>query len=125
MHYWECRGVALALPCAVSERPPALQAQILQAFKHIHGFQQLVLDMASFVFKARLHEVARAHLRDAFLLAQRPLTDAVIAIFKKTSGAEWASKLKSYVGQSMKDHVADDGRAFDMCVRLRCSDALF
>ena len=82
--------------------------------------------MASFVFKARLHEVARAHLRDAFLLAQRPLTDAVIAIFKKTSGAEWASKLKSYVGQSMKDHVADDGRAFDMCVRLlRCSDALF
>ena len=79
--------------------------------------------MASFVFKARLHEVARAHLRDAFLLAQRPLTDAVIAIFKKTSGAEWASKLKSYVGQSMKDHVADDGRAFDMYVRLRCSDA--
>ena len=92
---------------------------------HIHGFQELVLVMASFAFKARLHEVARAYLRDAFLLAQRPLTDAVIAIFKKTSGAEWASKLKSYVGQSMKDHVVDDGRAFDMCVRLRCSDAIF
>jgi len=116
----------LALPCAVSERPPALQAQILQVFKRIHGFQELVLVMASFAFKARLHEVARAYLRDAFLLAQRPLTDAVIAIFKKISGAEWASKLKSYAGQSMKDHVADDGRAFDMCVRLlRCSDALF
>ena len=65
------------------QRPPALQAQILQAFKRIHGFQELVLVMASFAFKARLHEVARAYLRDAFLLAQRPLTDAVIAIFKK------------------------------------------
>ena len=105
--------------------PACASSSNLQAFKHIHGFQELVFVMASFVFKARLHEVARAHLRDAFLLAQRPLTDAVIAIFKKTSGAEWASKLKSYVGQSMKDHVADDGRAFDMCVRLRCSDAFF
>ena len=40
--------------------------------------------MASFVFKARLHEVARAYLRDAFLLAQRPLTDAVIAAYEQS-----------------------------------------
>ena len=81
--------------------------------------------MSSFTFKASLQEVAQAYLRTAFLATQRPLTSAVIAVFKKMFGAlEWASKLKTYLGQSMKDFVVDDGRAFDMCVLLlRCSSA--
>jgi hypothetical protein len=71
--------------------------------------------MASFTFQASLHEVAQVLLRDAFLLAQIPLTGAVVAVFKKTFGAiEWPSHLKTYLGQSMKDHVIDDGRSFDM-----------
>ena len=97
------------------------------AFKRIpwHTLQQLGFIMASFTFKASLQEVAQEYLHNAFLLAQRPLTDAVTAIFKKTFGAlEWSSNLKTYVGPSMKDFVFDDGRAFDMCVRsLHCSNA--
>jgi hypothetical protein len=81
--------------------------------------------MAAFTFKASLREVAQAHLRDAFLITQRPLTEAVIVIFKKTFGAsDWASKLKMYLGQSMKNHVIDDGQPFDMCVcLLLCSNS--
>jgi hypothetical protein len=78
--------------------------------------------MASFTFKASLDEVARLHLRDAFLITQRPLTRAVIVIFTKMFGAhEWPSKLKTYLDRSKKDFVVDDGRAFGMCVRSpRC-----
>ena len=56
------------------------------AFKRIpwHTLLHLGFIMASFTFKASLQEVAQEYLHNAFLLAQRPLTDAVTAIFKKT-----------------------------------------
>ncbi len=86
------------------------------------AIKKLGFIMASFTFQTSLKEVAQEYLHNAFLLAQRPLTDAVTAIFKKTFGAlEWSSNLKAYLGPSMKDFVVDDGRAFDMCVRSpRC-----
>jgi hypothetical protein len=74
-------------------------------------------ELSSFTFKASLLEVARAYLRDAFLLTQRPLTDAVITVFKKMFGADWNSKLKSYFGRSSQAFLDDDGRAVETCVR--------
>ena len=73
-------------------------------------------ELSSFTFKASLLEVARAYLRDAFLLTQRPLTDAVITVFKKMFGADWNSKLKSYFGRSSQAFLYDDGRAVETCV---------
>ncbi len=70
----------------------------------------------SFVsFEATLLEVAKAHLRQAFLLAQPTLTRAVKCVFVKTFGAgDWLAEFKSYLGRSMQEHAVDDGRAFDM-----------
>jgi hypothetical protein len=71
--------------------------------------------MPSFPFHATLLEVVKVHLRDAFLLAQPPLTRAVKAIFVRKFGAgDWLSNYKCFLGQKMKDFAVDDGRAFDM-----------
>ena len=78
--------------------------------------------MSPIAFHATLLEVAKAHLRDAFLSVQPPLTRAVKAIFVQKFGAsEWLSSLKLYLGRSMQDFAVDDGRVFDMCVPLRRS----
>jgi len=79
----------------------------------------LLHSMSSVTFDATLLEVAKAHLRDAFLLVQPPLTRAIKAIFVRQFGAgEWLSKFKSYLGRSMQDFAVDDGRAFDMYASL-------
>ena len=73
----------------------------------------------SFTFDATLLEVAKAHLRDAFLLAQPALTRAVKLIFERKFGSEeWLSHFKPYLGQSMRQFAVDDGRAFDMYASL-------
>jgi hypothetical protein len=70
--------------------------------------------MSSIAFKATRLEIAKAHLRDAFLLVQPPLTRAVKAIFvRKFGAAEWITHFKSSLGPSKKGHVYD-GRVFDM-----------
>jgi hypothetical protein len=70
-------------------------------------------------FQATLIEVVKVHARDAFMLAQPPLTRAAKFIFVKhvtVSGeGDWLYKYKSYLGQSMQPHAVDDGRALDMC----------
>ncbi len=76
----------------------------------------------SATFQATLIEVVKVHARDAFMLAQPPLTRAAKFIFVKhvtVSGeGDWLYKYKSYLGQSMQPHAVDDGRAFDMCAGL-------
>ena len=82
--------------------------------------------MSSVTFDATLLEVAKAHLRDAFLLVQPPLTRAIKAIFVRQFGAgEWLSKFKSYLGRSMQDFAVDDGRAFDMYASLLLRSVLW
>lgn len=81
--------------------------------------QAILHSMSSVTFDATLLEVAKAHLRDAFLLVQPPLTRAIKAIFVRQFGAgELLSKFKSYLGRSMQDFAVDDGRAFDMYASL-------
>jgi hypothetical protein len=66
-------------------------------------------------FEATLLEVAKAHLRDAFSIAQPTLTCALKCIFvKKFGAADWLAQFKTYLGRSMQEHAVDDGRAFDM-----------
>ena len=62
-----------------------------------------------------LLEVAKAHLRDGFFIAQPTLTRALKSIFvMKFGAADWLAHLKTYLGRSMAEHAVDDGRAFDM-----------
>lgn len=62
-----------------------------------------------------LLEVAKAHLRDGFLIAQPTLTRALKSIFvMKFGAADWLAQFKTYLGRSMAEHAVDDGRAFDM-----------
>ena len=62
-----------------------------------------------------LLEVAKAHLRDGFFIAQPTLTRALKSIFvKKFGAADWLAQFKTYLGRSMQEHAVDDGRAFDM-----------
>ena len=64
---------------------------------------------------ATLLEVAKMHLRDAFICAQPTLSRAIKAMFvSKFGAADWLSQFKSHVGHSMQAFVVDDGRAFDM-----------
>ena len=69
-------------------------------------------------FRATLIEVVKVHVRDAFMLAQPPLTRAAKFIFAThvalSGESDWLYKYKSYLGQSMQPHAVDDGRAFDM-----------
>ena len=79
----------------------------------------LLHSMSSVTFDATLLEVAKAHLRDTFLLVQPPLTRAIKAIFVRKFGAgEWLLKFQSYLGRSMRELAVDDGRAFDMYASL-------
>ena len=62
-----------------------------------------------------LLEVAKAHLRDGFLIAQPTLTRALKSIFvMKFGAADWLAQFKTYLGRSMAELAVDDGRAFDM-----------
>jgi len=71
--------------------------------------------MSSVKFEATLLEVAKAHLRDAFLVAQPTLTRALKSIFvMKFGAADWLAQFKTYLGRSLLQHAVDDGRAFDM-----------
>ena len=66
-------------------------------------------------FEATILEVAKAHLRDGFSIAQPTLTRALKSIFvKKFGAADWLAQFKTYLGRSMQEHAVDDGRAFDM-----------
>ena len=83
------------------------------------SFPRVLVHCMSFTFDATLLEVAKAHLRDAFLLAQPALTRAVKLIFERKFGSEeWLSHFKPYLGRSMREFAVDDGRAFDMYASL-------
>ena len=77
-------------------------------------------------FEATLLEVAKAHLRDAFSIAQPTLTRALKSIFvKKFGAADWLAQFKTYLGRSMQEHAVDDGRAFDMYASSVAALAVF
>ena len=70
---------------------------------------------ASTTLDATLLEVAKVHLRDAFICAQPALSRAIKAMFvSKFGAADWLSQFKSHVGHSMQAFIVDNGRAFDM-----------
>ncbi len=73
--------------------------------------------MASVSFNASILEVTTAHFRDAVLLALRPLTRALKAMFVRKFGKDnWLSRYQSFLkSPSMRSHAKDDGSDFDMC----------